>query len=251
MARRWSLFVAAFVALSILPGRAQTPPAALPTVDQVIDKYVAAMGGRAALEKQTSRVSKGTVEIPDVGLSGSFEISEKAPDKSLSVLQLPGLGLVREGAGEGAAWSDDPQQGVRDKTGNELADALRGATFNSELRIKTLYKTLELTGTETVGGRPAYVLVATPEAGSARRMFLDVETGLMVRESSTRDTAQGPMDVDVFVDDYRDVDGVKQPFVIRQVTSMFTLVIRVSEMKHNVALDDAIFRRPGLPATSR
>jgi hypothetical protein len=238
--------VVVLVGLVAVRGFAQSqPPAALPSVDQILEKYVTAIGGRAAIEKHTSRVSKGTIEIPDAGMTGSVEISEKAPDKALTVIQLQGVGLVREGADATGAWQEDPQSGLRDKTGNELADARRGAVFNAELKLPTLYKTLAVTGTEQVGMRPAYAVLATPAEGNATRMYFDAETGLMVRQSATRDTAQGPVDVDVFLEDYRDVDGVKQPFTIRQVTSMLTIVIRLSEIKHNVALDDVIFKRPG------
>jgi hypothetical protein len=244
MKRVVSLIVAIGVLLSVR-GFAQ-PQTGLPSVDQILEKYITALGGRAAIEKITSRVAKGTLEIPNVNMSGSIEVSEKAPDKSLAVLDLPGVGRAREGADASGAWADDPQTGLRDKTGSELADAKRGAIFNSELKMKTIYKTLEVTGRETVGGRPAYVVLATPAEGSATRMFFDAETGLVVRQAATRDTPVGPIDVDVYLEDYRDVEGIKQPFTIRQVTSTFTLVIRLSEIKHNVALDDALFKKPGL-----
>jgi hypothetical protein len=250
MKRTVSLVVIALVVLVAVPGiaRAQASSPALPSVDQILDKFITALGGRAAIEKHTSRVSKGTLEIPDAGLSGAVEVSEKAPDKSLTVIQLPGVGLVREGSDGSAAWAEDPQTGVRDKAGNELADALRGAAFSPELRMKTLYKTLEVVGRETVAARAAYVVLATPAAGSATRMYFDAETGLLVRQSGTRDTPQGPLEVDLFIDEYRAVDGVKEAVTLRQVTAMFSLVIRLSEIKHNVALDDAIFKRPGAPA---
>lgn len=244
MKRVASLVVVAVFGLAVTHGLAQS--AALPTIDQVLDKYIAAIGGRAALEKHTSRVSKGTIEIPEANISGSIQISEKAPDKSLAVIELGAMGLVREGADGSVAWQEDPQSGLRDKTGNELADARRGAVFNAELKMKTLYRTLEVTGKETLASRPVYAVLATPAEGTATRLYFDVESGLMLRQSGTRDTAQGMIDIDVFLEDYREVDGIKIPFTIRQVTSMFSMVIRVSEIKHNVALDDAIFKRPGL-----
>ena len=37
--------------------------AAEPTVDQILDRYVEATGGRQAVEKITSRVAKGTLEV--------------------------------------------------------------------------------------------------------------------------------------------------------------------------------------------
>ena len=149
------------------------------------------------------------------------------------------------------AWSEEPQSGVRDKAGSERADAIRGAVFSAELKFKTLYKTLAVVGQEPVGARPAWVILATPAEGAAVRIYFDVGTGLMVRQTVTRDTPQGPIDVDIYLEDYRDVDGVKQPFTVRQVTPMFTMVIRLTEIKHNVALDDAIFKRPGGPTSGR
>jgi hypothetical protein len=226
--------------------RAQAP--ALPSIDQILDKYVTAIGGRAALEKVTSRVSKGTMEIPDMGVSGTITISEKAPDKSLAVIEVGGMGVIRDGTDGVNSWEDSPQNagGIRDKTGVELADAKRSATFNVELKMKSLYKTMAVTGRERVGSRDAYVVLATPAEGSPSRMFFDVENGLMVRQSMTRETPQGPMDVDVYLEDVREVEGIKQPFVVRQVTQQFTIVFRLSEIKYNVPLDDAMFKRPGM-----
>lgn len=248
MKRVLSLVVVAVVGLMTVPGLAQpqAQASASPSVDQILDKYITALGGRAAIEKHTSRVSKGTLEIPDANLSGTVEVSEKAPDKSVTAIDLPGLGLVREGSDGTVAWEDNPQTGMREKAGNERADSIRGAAFNPELRMKTLYKTLEVVGKENLGSRSVYVLVATPEAGSVTRMYFDTETGLLLRQGGTRDTAQGPIDVDVFIDEYREVDGVKEAVAIRQVTPMFTLTVRISEIKHNVPLDDAIFKKPGL-----
>ena len=72
-----------------------------------------------------------------------------------------------------------------------------------------------------------------------------------MRQNLTRETPQGPMDIDVFLEDYRDVEGTRQPFTVRQITPAFSMVIRITEIKHNVALDDAIFRKPGSPARVR
>jgi hypothetical protein len=85
--------VAACAALS-----AQTP--ALPTVDQVLEKYLAAMGGQAAFDKITSRTAKATIEIPDMGITGAMTMMEKAPNKALVVVEIAQM-TVRE---EPTAW---------------------------------------------------------------------------------------------------------------------------------------------------
>jgi len=43
---------------------APKPASALPSVDQILDKYVQALGGKAAIEKLNSRVTKGKFEVP-------------------------------------------------------------------------------------------------------------------------------------------------------------------------------------------
>jgi hypothetical protein len=198
------------------------------------------------MEKITSRVAKGTIELADFGMNGTITMSEKAPDKSLAVIEIGGMGTIREGTSSAGAWSDDPQQGVRDKTGAELADAKRGAIFNIELKLKEVFKTLEVKGRDAIASRPVWVVLATPgDGGAPTRMFFDAETGLLLRMSSTRETPMGAMDFDIYLEDYRVTDGVKQPWLVRQVTSQFTMVVKLTELKNNVALDDAIFKRPG------
>ncbi|MGH9764082.1 MAG: c-type cytochrome, partial [Blastocatellia bacterium] len=48
----------------VVPGKAEGQ---LPTADQILDKYTEALGGKAAIDKLTSRESKGTIEVPDRG----------------------------------------------------------------------------------------------------------------------------------------------------------------------------------------
>ena len=214
---------------------------------RVLDKFVAAAGGAAAFEKITTRVATGTLEIPDAGITGSIQITEKAPNKSFAVVELGAIGAMREGTDGTVAWDDNPQTGLREKTGEELAEALRSATFNSEIKMKSVYKTIEVTGREQVGGRDAIAVLGTPASGSPTKMFFDAQSGLMIKQSMTRQSPQGPVDVDVYMDDYRDVGGIKQPYLIRQVTPMFTSVIRITEIKHNVPVDDNLFKKPGAP----
>ncbi|MGA9183965.1 MAG: hypothetical protein WBZ32_01595, partial [Candidatus Acidiferrales bacterium] len=97
----------------------QAASASLPTADQVLDKYVQAIGGRAAWEKLHSRTSLGTIEIPTMNLSGTVMVHEKAPNSMLLVVILSGNSF-RQGFDGTVAWSDDPQNGVQVKSGQEL-----------------------------------------------------------------------------------------------------------------------------------
>ena len=221
---------------------AQTP--ATPTIDQILDKYVTASGGRAAIEKITSATAKGTLQIPDVGMSGSIELYQKAPDKALTVVDFAGIGQQREGFDGTVGWSEDPQNGLRQKDGVELAEAKRTSIFGRELKMKAIYQTMTVKGRERVGTRDAFLVEAVPVEGAPVRLYFDAESGLLVRQISTRQTVQGPLEVDVTYEDFRDVDGVKRAFTVHQATAMFTATIQLSEIKQNVPIDDAIFKIP-------
>ena len=239
---RRTISAAVFVLLATA-GDAQTP--ARPTVDQVLEKYIAAVGGRAALEKVTSATAKGTLEIAAMGITGTVTLSQKAPNKSLQVSDLSGIGVQREGFDGTVSWTEDAQTGVREKAGQELVESRRAATFPRELRLKEMYSTMKIAGQEKVGANEAIVIIATPSNGSDVQMFFDVQTGLLVRTIALRDTAAGPIQVDSTFEDFRAVDGIKRAHVIRQSNPQFTAVIRLSEIKHNVPMDDAIFKKPG------
>jgi outer membrane lipoprotein-sorting protein len=238
---RAGLFLSIAIVAAGAHTRAQT--ATLPTIDQILDKYIAGAGGRAAIEKITSS-GKGTIDIPAVNISGTVELIQKAPDKALTVVDLAGVGQQREGYDGTTGWSDDPANGFRQKDGVELAEAKRGATFGRELKMKQLYPTMVVKGREKVDDSDAYLVEATPAEGSPVKLYFDVASGLLVRQVATRQMPQGPLEVEVTFADFRAVDGVKRPFTIRQATSMFIATIHLTEVKHNAPIDDAIFKAP-------
>lgn len=221
------------------------PTPALPSVDQILDKYVQALGGKAAIEKLNSRVTKGTLEVADQGLTGSLDACAKAPNKTASVVEITGVGQFRQGFDGTLAWADNPMSGFRELGGQELANTKRSSEFYHSLKLRQLYPKMTLKGTEKVGQRESYVVEADPGDGSLRRMYLDVETGLLLRNDTELDTAlQGRTKIEVYLDDYKEVDGVKVPFTIRQVNPNISWVIKATEVRHNVPVDDAKFAKP-------
>src|SRR5687767_9369428 len=81
-------------------GEAARPAAAVaPEVEQILERYEAAVGGRAAFGKLSTRVSKGRIEGAYAGMrvSGTVEIFEKSPDRFVALVDVGGLGVVRRG----------------------------------------------------------------------------------------------------------------------------------------------------------
>jgi zinc protease len=220
----------------------KAPP--LPTVDQILDKYVQAMGGRTAIEKLTSRAAKGTFEMAAMGLNAPVELYAKAPNRVATTINISGFGTVAEGYDGKTAWAQDPTSGLREKGGVELATARLDAEFHKELKLRELYPKMELKGREKVGEREAYVVLATPPEGSAEKWYFDAESGLLVRSDVEREGPQGKLPFEIYLEDYREVDGVKMPFTSRMVNPSVSITIRLEEVKHNVAVDEAKFAKP-------
>jgi outer membrane lipoprotein-sorting protein len=233
--------------LSAAPGSA----AVQQTADQVVEKHLSAMGGRAALSKLTSRRATGNVTISTPGgdISGPIEIFAKAPNKTRAVMQLDlsALGVTEpmnlDQKFDGTTgWTLNSLQGDNQITGNQLEN-MRNNTFPSPLlTYKAAGSKLELLPKETVADKELVVIRLTPKTGSAYTMYLDSSTYLLVKAVAKVVTAEmGELEQTNQPSDYRDVGGLKVPFQVINATSVQTVTIRLDKVEHNVAIDDAIF----------
>ena len=216
----------------------------LPTVDEIVAKYEKAVGGKAAFEKLTSRVSKGSCDVEQLSTPGTTEIYQKAPNKQVTITDLPNFGVVRVGVNGAVAWFDTPQTGVQELTGDAAAAMKRSADLSQAVRLKQAYPKMTVKGKESVDGHDVYVIEATPTEGSPALLSFDAGSGLLVREQTQIQGPQGTIDIDSSLSDYREVDGVKLPFEIHQVRSDYSVTIKLTEVKHNVPIDDAKFEKP-------
>lgn len=222
----------------------QQPVAAAPTVEQILNRYVEALGGRAAIEKLNSREARGSFEIAGTPLKGTVEAYNKAPNKMANFTRVPGLGDLFEGYDGTISWTSDPTNGLRERSGMELVQSKFDSEFYKEIKLKELYSKMELKGTEKIGGREAYRIIATPEKGSPEKLYFDMQTGLLLRTDVVRESPQGKTAFEVYFDDYREVDGIKFPFVQRWTTSDYSATIKYDSVKHNTAIDDTKFSKP-------
>lgn len=231
------------IKVSSHPTKASLP---LPTVAAVLEKYVQAIGGREAVEKIKSRVSKGTFELASLaGVKGAIEVYEKAPNKQVAFLNIPGVGEEAEGFDGTIAWELEPDSGVvHEKTGLELASARREADFYEDIRLKELYTRMTIKGVEKVGASQAYVVEAVPAEGSAEHFYFDTQTGLLLRHDSVEEGEDGKRSIEEDYSDYRVVDGIKLPFVLHQLSPGTDFTVKLAEVKQNVAIDDTKFNKP-------
>jgi len=225
-----------------LSALAQEPASSAPTVDQIIEKSIAAAGGREAMKKMTSLAGSGTFELTSMGATGTTEVWAKAPDKRLSVTTVEGYGEVKQGYDGKVAWKSDPQGGLANMEGDELFNMRREAQFNGELRWKELYSNAEVIGKNKVGDRDCWVLKLTPNEGKPMTRYYDAETFQLMKVVT--DTPQG--ETVVMPSDYADIgNGVKIAHTLKlTLPQVGDLVIKFKEFKPNVDIDDAKFTKP-------
>lgn len=215
----------------------------LPSVDQLIDRYVEAVGGKNAALKLNTRSAKGKVRISTMG-RGSFATYAKAPNKVVTTIELPELGVIKQGFNGAVGWSQSARTGVRPAVGAELAALKRDADFHSLLSLKANYPQMRVLGISKIGFREAYVIEAKPRGGEAERLYFSKENGLIIRWDAVRASLGVRTAAEIYLDDWKDVDGTKMPFTITQSFPGLSLFFTFDEVKHNVEVADAVFNRP-------
>jgi hypothetical protein len=220
------------------------PTVALPTVDQVLEKYVQALGGKAAIEKTKTRVMNGT-QLSSIGMSMPLVISQQAPNKFLAVMTTPQQATISRGYDGAVGWMKGPR-GQRELAGDELAEMKRTADFFWMLKLRELAKDMSVMSKEKIGEREVYVLGVLVAPARIEKLYFDAQNGLLLRAITLEDSLVGWIPEQVDYEDYRDVDGVKMPFVIRQsyVDPWIGWTRRFTEVKTNVPVDEKGFELP-------
>ena len=229
------------------PAPTPAPTPAGPTADQIVGKYIDAVGGLPAIDKMKTRVMKGTY----AGFNGAllpFEVSMSAPDKFyLNVTTQQGV--VERGFDGKVAWEKGPR-GVLD-LGNPVLDDLKAVfLFFRNIKLRDEFASFRLGGKDKIGDRDVLVVSGRTADNHRERLFFDAENGLLLRRITYTETMVGVIPEQIDFDDYRDVDGVKLPFTIK-VSSVEPGLVSTRkwvEVKLNGPVDDSKFKMPPAPA---
>jgi hypothetical protein len=157
-------------------------------------------------------------------------------------------GIIDEGFDGKVAWVKNPWQGLRVKTGDELAKVKRDGQFHRELNFKSLYPDLAYKGIEKVGDEEAWLLESKPTATSKEKFWFSTKTALLLRQESQYEGQDGAAKVNVLPQDYKALDGLKYPGVMKIKFSSggqeYEFSLKFLNVKHNVEIDSAKFAKP-------
>ena len=197
----------AALTVAAAPAQAQT----LPTAEQVVARYVAAIGGEQAIGAQQFRRLQIEMAMPAAGMTMTAEMMQARPNKAVMNIELPGLGSMRQGYDGQVAWSINPMQGPKILEGKELADALRQYDFDANMRFSHLFRTMESVGRAEVNGEACVnVRMVTESGDEVLNCFAD-DDGLLVGAVVKSSTEAGQMESTITFHDYRDFGGLKMP----------------------------------------
>ena len=220
----------------------QKANANLPTVDQVLDKYLASVGGAKALQNIRTRVQKGTIEA--MGMKSPIEVYSEAPDKRVSVSHFNGGSSVTAFNGE-VGWLSIPG-GVHRMTTAERESASVDAQMYFATRVRDTYTEFHVRPGEEINERATYLVTAAATPGHPQiRMYFDQETGLLLRLIRYTETALGKNPAQVDYADYKDTDGVKIPYQWTLARPNGAFTIHIDHVEQNVPIDQKLFEAPG------
>jgi photosynthetic reaction center cytochrome c subunit len=218
--------------------------AALPAADQLLDKYLVAIGESEALQKITSRVQKGTLTAFG-GQHLPVDVYSKAPDKRVSVMHLQNGDSVTAFDGK-QGWLSVPGR-VHMMSSAENDAARIDADLYFAAHVKMLYQKFSVDEGTKIDGHDTYLVVGRTEGKPPLRLYLDKESGLLLRLIRYAEMPLGRNPTQIDYADYRDANGVKVPFrwTLARPGNRFT--IQVEQAQQNVLVDDAKFVAPHPP----
>jgi photosynthetic reaction center cytochrome c subunit len=225
-----------------MPEHDNKPETALPSADDVFEKYLTAAGGADAINKITSRVEKGTIS----GFGDQhfpIEIVSKAPDKRWSTMHLQGGESTTAFDGK-VGWLSFPGRPVHMMNAAESAGARIDADFRLPVDAKSLRDKWKPAPGEIIDGHQTNLLVGQSEGQPPIRLYFDAQSGLLLRLVRYTETPLGRLPAQLDYADYRDADGAKIPYqwTLSRPGNRFT--IQIEQLQQNVPVDNAKFTPP-------
>jgi hypothetical protein len=220
----------------------------LPTVQQILDHYVQALGGQPALDAVKTRVIKAAPLSNPSTQSTTDEILQKAPGKVLVNHRSGGYTLWAGFNGK-QGWAEDSLKSYWGLLNSaQLHSIMRDSEMYAGSRISGQYKNVVVAGKEQINNRATFVVGGTSPEGTREKFYFDARTGLLMRRHIEEPTALGWFPLDMNFEGYREVDGVKIPFVVRLSSAGGAWGVRISylilEVHQNIPIDDDKFDHP-------
>ena len=218
------------------------------SVDELMQKTIAAAGGEANIRNVTSRITEADLDLENQGVKATSISYSKGPNKAANETKFIAIGKTI-GTGweffDGTIGEEMYSFAPVDKfAGKRLEDARLSADLYSSLDWKANFKKVAVIGNAKVGDEDAWVVSFEPEKGTPFREYYSTKTFLLLKRAGVVPTSTSPVQIPYTAtfSDYRNVDGIMLPFkVVNNSVANGNIVTTVRSIKQNVPIEDSIF----------
>ncbi|MFP4368692.1 MAG: M16 family metallopeptidase [Candidatus Kapaibacterium sp.] len=221
--------------LDLEPADMKLPKAGI-DADELMDKYINALGGKEKLDNIRTIHGSGNLELTLQGrqIPGTFEVKQKKGGKLYRFMDM-GMMQVTEWVNSDSAWVKQGPS-VTHLDGEDLDSYKQEAMLFRESKLMEQGYKLEVMGKMDSN----IVMKAVSPAGKEMTLYFGENDHLLNKIEKMEDTPQGPMAITVKYEQYADVSGVKLPQVIIQENPQFTIKM-TGEYKTGVEFEDSAF----------
>lgn len=206
------------------------------------NKWIEARGGKDRLSKVTSYKSTADAKILSQGLNLTIITYKKGLNKYRIDQKVMGMTITQALNGD-TGWITNPQTGFATDMPAEVKGQMGAPANEHEALLDPIQFGHKVTyeGRQTIDGKEYIMLNQTAPNGVVCTQFIDAETFLRYKYKF----ASNNVDTEVFESDYRNVDGIKVPFLSRQAQNgKDVAIITTTEFVYNTNLDDSLFAKP-------
>lgn len=203
------------------------------TANSILEKYIAAIGGKAKLDGVESYAMLAEAEMQ--GMKLELEMKKTSKEQYMQDVRVMGNSMQKQVVDGNKGYM--MAQGQRkDLSEEELKKLKEESAAFPELNY-LIAGGISLEGIEAVGDKKAYKLKVTDE----KTVFYDVETGLKLQDVNVIEAGGQQMQQTLSYDDYKEVSGIKFPFKLIQTMGPQKFDFIVKEIKVNEGVDAADF----------
>jgi len=221
-----------------------------PAADQILDKYLEALGGAQRVAAITSITGKGSYRAYDDFELSPLDLYAKAPDQRTTIQHSPYGDMTITFDGRNA-WMAAPKDirpfPVVQYSGGNLDGARIDAILEFPGRLKQALTNWRVGPESSVDDQDVQIVQATTPGGFLVKLYFDLKTGLLLRSVRYSDSAVGRVPVRVDYSDYRVVSGVKVPFKRVATWTDGRTVFQLDSVQVNTAVDASKFAKPAPP----
>jgi outer membrane lipoprotein-sorting protein len=217
------------------------------TADEIVEKYLTAIGGADNWKKLESMQQIGTAAAQ--GMNIPFTMSAMRPNLSKVELEIQGMKMVQECYDGAVGWSFNPFGGgntATKMTDEEAQEAAKNSFEDDFIDYKTKGHTIELQGTEEIEGSKCFKISMKRKVGDEKIYYFDTETyvPVMFRFFSATGPMKG-MAIETYMSDYKELNGLMVPYSTEvKIQGQSAAVMKAEKIELNAKLDKKIFEFP-------